>query len=563
MKLTLLVLSTLVGLLGDASKDPCNGMTLTDVARSAGLAFTHINGATGAKHLPETMGSGIAWLDFDSDGWIDLYVVQSGSFPPDGAAASANRLYRNRGDGTFEDVTQRSGVGDRGYGQGVVAGDVNGDGHTDLFVCNFGRDALYLNRGDGTFENATARAGVALEGWSSSAAFADADGDGDLDLYVARYLEYDPGAALYCGLPDTDERRYCDPSLFRGASNRFYRNRGDGTFEDATAAAGLQDPGGKSLGVLFTDLDGDGWPELYVANDLTFNNLYRNRGNGTFEDVSLLSGTAVNREGKVEAGMGLAVGDLDGDGDPDLVKSNFDVELNTFYQNLGALMFEDVSARSGFGPPSFNLLGFGIVLADLDRDGDLDAYVANGHILDKPLRESVTHAQRGLLLLGDGKGHFREQRCGPAFERAEVGRGLAVADYDNDGDPDLAILNNGGPLQLLRNDGAGGQWLGLRLRGRAPNTGAVGARVNLTTDTGRQVRWRLAGDSYQSSSDPRVLFGLPRSDRVRTLEIVWPHGTPTVLEKVALGAYTTVAQDDPATQTQTVPSARQLRESDK
>ena len=512
-------------------------MTLTDVAAAAGIVFTHRNGASPEKHMPETMGSGLAWLDFDQDGWMDLYVVQSGSFPPDGSAAAANRLYRNRGDGSFEDVTERAGVGDRGYGQGAVAADVNGDGLTDLFVCNFGPNALYLNRGAGRFENATARAGVGLEGWSSSAAFADADRDGDLDLYVARYIEYDPAVKLYCGRPDLGRRDYCDPSMFRGAGNRYYRNRGDGSFEAATGPSGLLENGGRSLGVLFTDLDADGWPDIYVANDLTFNYLYRNRGDGTFEDMSLLSGAAVNRDGKVEAGMGVAAGDLDGDGDPDLVVTNFDLELNAFYQNLGALMFDDVSAPSGFGPPSFNLLGFGVVLADLDRDADLDALVVNGHILDHPLRESVSREQRPLLLLGDGKGHFQAQRCGPVFERVGLGRGLAGADYDNDGDLDLAVVNNGGPLQLLRNDGAGGSWLGLKLVGHGPNTGAIGARATLVTEKSRQTRWVLAGDSYQSSSDPRVLFGLASDDRARRLEILWPRGSTSVLEAVELGHY--------------------------
>lgn len=508
--------------LGSGSMTRCGPLQLRDVTESAGVAFRHQRGGRGEKHLPETMGAGVAWLDFDGDGWLDLYLVQSGPFPPDGSAAAGNRLFRNLGDGRFVDVTARSGTGHRGYGQGVVVADVNGDRRPDLYLTNYGPDALLINRGDGTFVDGTQASALGLDGWSSSAAFADADGDGDLDLYVARYVEYDPEQPIFCGDPTTGERKYCDPSLFVGAGDRYYANNGDGTFEDATEAAGIGAADGRGLGVVFVDLDADGHPDVYVANDETLNFLFHNLGSGRFEDLSLASGTAANRDGKPEGGMGIAVGDVDGDLDPDLAVTNFDVETNTLYRNLGDTVFEDVAAASGFGMPSFNLLAFGIALADLDLDGDLDFYVANGHIFERPERENVTHAQRAQILLGDGRGRFSELRCSYLDARPMVARGLAGADFNNDGDPDLAVLENGGPAALLEN-GTGGDRVGVALRGTPPNTEAVGSRVTLSGDGGRQLRWILAGDSYQSSSDRRALFGLGDGS-ADALEITWPSG---------------------------------------
>jgi len=498
---------------------------LTDVAVESGLDFRHERGASGRKHLPETMGSGLAWLDADGDGLQDLYVVQSGPFPPDGSPRAANRLFLNLGNGRFQAVAAGFGADDRGYGQGVTAADYDGDGRVDLFVCNFGIDRLYRNLGAGRFEDVTESSGLGLHaGWSSSAAFADADDDGDLDLYVTRYVVYDVVDELFCGDPETGQRRYCDPSLYDGERDGFFINEGNGRFREATSEAGLDATKGKGLGVLFADLDGDRAPDLYVANDLTPNHLFRNDGSGRFESMSLFSGAAFNADGKAEAGMGLALGDVDLDGDVDFAVSNFDVETNTLYANVGPMRFEDVSARSGFGPPSFNLLGFGAVLQDFDRDGNLDYYVTNGHIFEKPNRADLGWEQRDLLLLGAPDGRFVERRCGPAFETAHVGRGLAAADYDNDGDVDLAIVNNGGPLQLLRNDGTAGSWIGLVLRGAGANTAAIGARVELVVSGRTLVRWVTAGDSYQSTSDPRVLFGWPSEDRPEMVTIAWPSG---------------------------------------
>ncbi len=529
----------------------CRRVALSEVAAAAGVAFRHRSGASAAKHLPETMGSGLAWLDYDGDGWWDLYLVQSGSFPPAGGPEAGNRLFRNRGPDAagrvvFTPVAGDAGAGDRGYGQGAVAADADGDGDPDLLVTNFGRDVLLLNRGDGSFADGTAGAGLASApaGWSSSAAFADADGDGDLDLYVARYVDFDPDEALFCGDVASGRREYCDPSLFRGAPDLFFVNRGL-RFAEASRAAGLVDPLGKGLGVVFTDLDGDRRPEVYVANDQTINLLFHNRGGGAFADVSLVSGTAVNRDGMAEAGMGLAVADPDGDGDPDLAVTNFDFETNTLYRNLGGLQFEDDSAETGFGPPSFNLLGFGIVGADLDLDGRSDYYVANGHVFERPPREGVSYEQPNLILIGGAGGRFAAEVCAVYGERPGLGRGAAAADYDNDGDPDVAVQNNDRPLALLRNEARGAGWVGVVLRGRGANSEGVGAVVRLATSAGTQSRWLLAGESYLSSGDKRALFALPAGANAAALEVTWPSGARQRVLEPPLGRYLVLGEPTP------------------
>lgn len=523
----------------------------TDVAARAGTHFEHETGARGDKHLPETMGAGVAWLDFDGDGWLDLYAVQSGPYPGDGSSGARNALWRGLGDGRFVRVAGAGGADDPGYGQGVVVADADGDGFPDLFVANDGPDAFLRNQGNGTFAEATVSVfgSGTLGGWSSSAAFGDLDHDGDLDLYIARYLQYDPSHDRFCGDFDRGERAYCGPELFAGAPDAVWRNAGKGRFEEATQVLGSAGATGKGLGALVVDLDADGQTEIYVANDQTVNLLFQGQPSGRFEDVSFLSGAGVNQQGQPEAGMGVAVGDVDGDGLPDLAVTNFDVETNTLYRNLGDLQFDDASVASGFGQPSFNRLGFGLVLADFDLDGALDAYVANGHVRVKPRREQVTHAQPDLVLLGDGGGRFRSAECALAGLPALVGRGLAWADYDADGDPDLALSNSGGPLQLLRNDtleanGAKGKnsgkpWLGVRLVGRGANTQAVGAVVRVRDRGGRsQSRWITAGDSYQSSSAKHALFGLAAEPT--ELEVVWPSGAKTLLRAPPVRQYVTL-----------------------
>ena len=521
----------------DDALDSCP-LELHDAAAEMGIDFRHRTGARGERHLPETMGAGVAWLDADGDGWLDLYLVQSGPFPPDGSAAAANRLYRNLGDPTRPRFAAwpESGAEDRGYGQGALAGDLDGDGDVDLVVTNFGGDVVLINDGAGRFSARPLDLQAPARAWSSSAALADADGDGDLDLYVAGYLDYDPEHNLFCGEPargDQPERRdHCDPSMFAGAHDRLFLNDGAGRFADATAEAGLGGADGRGLGVVFSDLDGDSRPDLYVANDLTLNLLFRNvtAGPGApprFEDLSLLSGAAVNRDGKPEAGMGVVAADLDGDGDADLAVTNFDVETNTLYRRAAGneLFFEDVSAESGFGLPSFNRLGFGLVAADLDLDGALDLYVANGHIFERPRRDNVSYRQPDQIMLGDGVGGFREAACALTSVRAAVGRGAAAADFDRDGDLDLAVTNSDDAPFLLVNAPERRGSLGVELVGREPNTQAIGARVALIAGGASQVRWVQAGDSYLSSSDRRLLFAWRREWREPgVLEVTWPGG---------------------------------------
>lgn len=540
--LVALGLLTLAGGMALAPGDAGCPVVFTDVAASAGLKFKHERGATKEHQLPETMGSGVAWLDFDNDGWMDLYVVQSGPFPPSGSPIANDRLFHNNRDGTFTDVTEKAKIRDTAYGMGVVAADYDNDGYVDLYVTNFGRNILYHNNGDGTFTDVTDKAGVAGSGWSTSAAFADFDGDGYLDLFVVRYLDYSVEKNFFCGDPVRGRRDYCHPSLYPPVSNLLYHNNGNGTFTDISASSGISKALGKGLGVVVADLDDDGRPDIYVANDTTMNFLFRNLGGNRFEDISLISGAGLNAAGRAFGGMGVNAGDLDGDGKLDLAVANFEAEPNSFFRNLGSAVFEDVSAKSGFGPPAFNFSGFGLNMFDAANAGRLDVFIANGHVLEVPKLQGVTYAERPFLMWNDGTGKFVERGCGEPFRHELVGRGSAVADYDNDGDIDIAVSNSGGPLELLRNDGAHGGWVGFVLRGTRSNRQGIGARVTLTTEAGRQVREVHAGDSYLSSSDPRVHFGLGAATRIESVEIRWPSGVVQKVKDVRPGRYQTAEE---------------------
>jgi hypothetical protein len=428
---------------------------------------------------------------------------------------------------------------------GAIAADYDNDGFPDLFVTNFGRNVLYHNNGDGTFTDVTDKAGVAGSGWSTSAAFADFDGDGYLDLFVVRYLDYSVEKNYFCGDAVTGKREYCHPSLYPPIGNLLYRNNGDGTFTDVTESSGVGAVLGKGLGVVVADLDGDGKPDIYIACDTTMNLLLHNLGGMKFEDASLISGAGVNSAGRAFGGMGVSSADVDGDGLPDLLVANFEAEPNSFYRNVGGGVFEDVSGSSGFGPPAFNFSGFGLNPFDAANAGRLDVFIANGHVLETPRMQGVTYAERPFLMWNDGKGKFTERGCGDPFRRALVGRGSATADFDNDGDLDIAVSNSGGPLELLRNDGVHGGWIGLVLKGRKSNRQGVGAKVMLETELGKQVREVKAGDSYLSSSDPRVHFGLGKAKEIRRLEILWPSGTVQVVADAKPGRYQTVEERAP------------------
>jgi hypothetical protein len=524
-----------------ASPDAGCPVVFTDVAAKAGLKFLHDRGGTAAHQLPETMGSGVAWLDYDNDGWMDLYVVQSGPFPPNGSARAQDRLYHNNGDGTFTDVTEKAGLKDSAYGMGVAAADYDNDGYVDLFVTNFGRNILYHNNGNGTFTDVTEKAGVAGSGWSTSAVFADFDGDGFLDLFVTRYVDYSVEKNYFCGDVKTGRREYCNPRVYPPIGNLLYRNNGDGTFTDVSESSGIASSLGKGLGVVVSDFDDDGRPDIYVADDTTMNLVFHNLGGMKFEDVSLLSGAGVSVAGQAFGGMGVDAGDLDGDGRIDVVVANFEAEPNSYFRNLGSMVFEDASAASGFGPPHFYFSGFGLNLFDAANAGRLDAFIANGHVSEAPTMQNVTYAERPFLMWNDGKGNFRERGCGEPFRRQLVGRGSAVADYDNDGDLDIAVSNSGGPLELLRNDGKHGGWIGFLLHGKKSNRQGIGARVTLETDAGRQVREVKASGSYLSSNDPRVHFGIG-TNSVRRVLIRWPSGTLQELRDLHPGHYQTIEE---------------------
>jgi thioredoxin-like negative regulator of GroEL len=502
-----------------------------DDAGAAGLRFTYHNGETPQHQIPETIGGGVAVLDYDGDGWFDVYLVQGGPFPPDPGNRSAgdgDRLFRNRGDGTFEDVTEPSGLTRiaRGYGFGATVGDYDNDGRPDLFVTRYGAYGLYRNRGDGTFEDATGCAGLGGErDWPTSSAFADLDGDGDLDLYVCHYLAWDARNPTICRDPRAGDRVVsCLPLGFAARPDHLFRNDG-GRFVDITTEAGIVDRDGRGLGVVAADLDDDGRIDVFVANDMTANLFFRNRGGLKFEEIGHPAGVASNAEGGYQAGMGIACGDLDGDSRPDLAVTNFFGESTTFYRNLGGAMFADATASIGLKAPSRFLLGFGAVFLDVDNDGRLDLATANGHIHD--LRPDVPYPMPAQLLAGRSDGRLIDVtgRVGEPWTVPRIGRGLAVADLDNDGRLDLPLVAQNSPLAFFHNrTRRAGHYLSLRLEGTRSNRDAVGARVTITVGGRRRTAWRIGGGSYASASDPRIHFGLGAVRAVDDIEIRWPSG---------------------------------------
>ncbi len=514
-----------------------------DASAGAGITFKHENGASREKLMVETFGSGVAWLDYDNDGRLDLFFANGAGLAA-GKASPGNVLYRNLGNGAFVDVTRKAGVAGRGlFSTGVAVGDYDNDGYVDLYVTGFGGNQLLRNNGDGTFTDVTERAGVAGGGWSSSAGFLDYDRDGDLDLYVARYLDYDIKDNPYCGYKKEGYRMYCDPRTFDGMPDLLYRNNGDGTFTDVSLAAGIANPAGKGLGVAFGDVDLDGYPDIYVANDGVRNFLYHNMGNGTFADVAYSAGVGFDGNGKPQAGMGTEIADYDGDGLPDIFVTNFSEELNTLYRNLGKLLFEDVSERAGLGS-GYLPLGFGTKLFDYDNDGDLDIYVTNGHVIDNVAlyHPHLSYRQKDLLYENLG-GRFRDVSAssGPAFRIEHVGRGAAVGDFDNDGDLDIVVTDCGGRPILMRNDGGNrNHWLAVRARGRESNRLGLGARVRVTSGGRVQLREIWSAGSYLSSSDTRLYFGLGRESRASRIEILWPSGKSQILENVPADQILTV-----------------------
>ena len=520
-----------------------------DVAARAGISFRHTNGASPDKHLVETMGSGGLFFDYDNDGWIDIFLVDGGSLADTSVARRArHRLYRNRGGGTFDDVSERSGIRHREYGMGACAGDYDGDGRTDLYVTNFGPNALYRNNGDGTFADTTKAARVADPKWSANCAFADLDRDGDLDLWVTNYVAADRTRSPFCGDARTGVRFYCHPLKYDPLPNTLYRNDGRGTFTDVTTAAGVGKPLGNGMGVVIADFNEDGWPDVFVANDGMPKFLFRNLAGKRFEEKGLLAGVAVAPDGRPRAGMGVASGDYDGDGRSDLVVTNLWGETHSLFRSMGSGLFAYATVESGIGPWTRPFVGFGTAFVDYDNDTNLDLVIVNGAVVDDPSRNRTSgHQQRPLLLRNVGSRRFQEvgRLVGSAFAEPRVGRGLAAGDIDNDGDLDLVVTSNGGRADLLINDGGNSAHsLLVRTIGTTGNRNGIGARLVMKIGTRTLVREVQSGSSYLSQNDARAHFGLGAAAKADRLEIRWPGGRVDVLKDVQAGELLTVREGE-------------------
>jgi enediyne biosynthesis protein E4 len=508
------------------------------VTEQAGLVFQHQDGSSGRRFFPEVMGPGCAIFDYDGDGWPDLYLVNGGVLPGYEGETPANKLYRNNGDGTFSDVTEAAGVPGTGYGIGCAAADFDNNGHTDLYVTQFGANVLYRNNGDGTFTDVTAAAGVAAVGFSSGAAFADYDGDGLLDLYVCQYVEFDPLTSPGCSARIDGETTsvYCLPTVYEPLPNILYRNEGGGRFRDVTAEAGMSVPPARSLGCVWTDINDNGLPDLYVANDMSENFLFRNLGAGRFEEIGMAAGVALSSSGHAQAGMGVASADLTGDGAFDLLVTNFTGEYTAMYRNEGGGQFREVSALAGLLEATHRWTGFGIGAEDFDRDGWPDLFIVNGHVTESVERmySGVTLAQPTVVLRNDGRGNFLPvERPGGGLGTPRVQRGAAFGDFDNDGRVDALIANWRGEPDLLRNVSPGdNRYLTVRLVGTRSNRDAIGARVTVVAGGRTQVREVRSGGSYCSQNDLRLTFGLGAAELAETVTVRWPGGGTEVRRDV-------------------------------
>jgi hypothetical protein len=526
-----------------AAVDP--GVRLVDVTAKADINFKHNNGAFGGKYLPETLGSGVAFLDYDKDGWQDILLVNGADWPGHRVARSTMALYRNNHDGTFTDVTHRAGLDVEMYGMGVAVGDFNNDGFPDVFITAVGQSRLFQNNGHGGFTDITERSHLGgHNGFSTSALWFDYDRDGRLDLFVANYVRWSGTQDVFCSL-DGSHKSYCTPEAYRGMTCWLFHNRGDGTFEDVTAKSGIFDSSSKSLGVAMLDYDLDGWPDLFVANDTQPNKLYRNNHNGTFKDVAIEAGVAFSDDGKARAGMGVDAADYENSGIPGIAVTNFDDEMIGLYRGSRKGLYADRAPQSEVGRISRHSLGFACFFFDANLDGFLDLLVVNGHIDDtvRNIRPDVTYEQAPYLFMNGGGGEFHDgtAAAGAAFAEPKVGRGAAFGDFDNDGDLDVVITTNHGPARLYRNDPAGpsghGNSIRFELVGTKSNRDAIGALVRLYYAGHYSSLTVKSGSSYLSQSELPLTFGLGRSQTADKVTVEWPSGRAETLLNVKAGRY--------------------------
>jgi enediyne biosynthesis protein E4 len=521
------------GLFGKSlAGSPAGNFPFTEVLPSAsGISFVHSSGRSTQKYLPESTGAGCAFLDYDNDGWMDIYLVNSGPCdfwtPP---SPLRNALYRNNRDGTFTDVTEKAGLPGGGYGMGAAVGDYNGDGFPDLYITQYGRSILYHNNGDGTFTDVTEKAGVAAPGWASSAVWFDYDNDGRLDLFVCRFVDFSKQKHHVCYAPNNPELKglyeYCYPRIFDPMPSWLFHNNGDGTFTDVSEKLGIADNPGKSWGVVATDINNDGFLDLFVANDTTANFLFANRGGKKFEEIGFTAGVAYGPGGKARSGMGVDSADLDQDGWMDLTVTNLDHEFYGLYRNKHDESFDDQANSLGIARASQNMSGWGLKFFDFNNDGLLDLFIANGHPDDliNKINPAVTYSEPLLLYQNTGSGLKNiSSESGPLFSRELSARGLALGDFDNDGAVDVLIsVNDGAPLLLRNNSAHGNHWLGLHLIGKKANPDAIGARISYQAGDLKQTRMKVGGGSYLSSHDPRMVLGLGKRSKIDWLEVRWP-----------------------------------------
>jgi len=530
--------SLLAGLVVEATGQ---NVRFVEVTRQAGLQFRHNAGRTGLKWLPETMGAGCAFFDADGDGWLDILLVNGTRLRGNGRRSTA-ALYRNNRDGTFTDITAGSGLDVELYGMGVAIADFDNDGRPDVYLTALGQDRLFRNEGGGRFRDVTRQSGIRNDSFASSAAWLDYDRDGWADLFVANYVDWSPQKDLWCSLDGTT-KSYCTPESYAGVPCRLFRNRGNGTFEDVSERAGIRRAGGKSLGVAILDFDRDGWPDIFVANDTEPNKLFHNRRNGTFEEVGMIAGVAYSEDGVARGAMGVDAADYDWSGYPDLVVGNFSNEMVALYHNEGNGLFVDEGPRSEVGRRSLLTLAFGAFFFDYDLDGWLDLFVANGHIEDEVanVQPRVTYAQPPHLFRNLGGKRFAEVTQEAGLYRPMVARGAAYGDYDRDGDLDILVTTNNGPAHLFRNEGGNrNHWISVRVVGRKSNRSGLGAVVRVRTASGEQWQMVRSGSSYCSQSQLAVVFGLGRESRVRELVVEWPSGIRQRFQNVPVDRFLVV-----------------------